>query len=507
MVLVGFGLVVTWIVRRQADPFEIAKQFFAQTGFAKIETTDHKFLRLQDRARPGLVALWEDDGTASPLPALTSAVQKEQDRHTEPITLYLVYHGAGPSSTLIHDLKSKIGGEVIPLSRSLLQRATWAGNCQEKLLEFEEPYVARHDPYSESKPIQDPTWFYGRDPLLTLLPPVLAQGQHVGIFGLRKVGKTSFVNQLRQRFVATPTVFIDYQAFSSSDALGYCQGILEQLYKEFSARHVKGLQALPPSPTLDSFRQTMTSWFEAWQQSGSRDPFLVIFDEIDTLFPDRSIHDSDRILSEYVTLFRMLRGLAQSSHCLVTLMIGYRAHVNRHNQLSSTVGENPMFRSFQEEHVGFLTEEDSQRMVQEIGLWREIRWDEEAASRVFYYCGGHPLLTRLFASSACDEGNRKHVSISQVETTADELTDTFRRNDLGNYFDEGIWSLLRDEEQEVLTLILRSGPSGLSEEHLPSKLEDDMTTLEHFGIIHSSKGAYMITGELFRRWIKRKVTA
>ncbi len=30
-------------------------------------------------------------------------------------------------------------------------------------------------------------------------------------------------------------------------------------------------------------------------------------------------------------------------------------------------------------------------MIREIGRWKQIEWDEDAARRVFDYCGGHPL--------------------------------------------------------------------------------------------------------------------
>ena len=131
------------------------------------------------------------------------------------VKLYIVYKEQGPSSSIIHAWRGQLACEIIPLLSTILQKTLSTDDCERLLKELEEPYLARIDPYAESKPIHDPTWFYGRDELLKRLPAMLAQGQHVGIFGLRKVGKTSLINQLRQRFVTTPTVFIDCQAFSA----------------------------------------------------------------------------------------------------------------------------------------------------------------------------------------------------------------------------------------------------------------------------------------------------
>jgi len=412
-----------------------------------------------------------------------------------------------PEARISHKGGSSGFREVVRVhALTILQVALVLDNCEGKLRELEEPYIARHDPYSESKPIQDPTWFYGRQELLTRLPLVLAQGQHVGIFGLRKVGKTSLVIQLRQRFVATPTVFMDCQGFSAQSGV-YFQEILSQLTQALPAHGVKKLGPIPSPLDMDSFRQTLVAWFGLWQKAGYRDPFLLIFDEVDKLFPDRALKGSETILVEYVHLFRVLRGLAQTHRCLVTLVIGYRADVNRHNQLTSAVGENPMYRSFKEEYLGFLSQEESQHLIEEVGLWRDIRWATEAAQRVFHYCGGHPLTTRMFASQACDEGDLKMVNLAKAEETAEELARTFRKNDIGNYYEESIWSLLREEERQVLTMISQNGPAGLPEDALPKNLDEDLSNLDHFGVVESHNGSFVVTADLFRQWVERKVKA
>ena len=163
------------------------------------------------------------------------------------------------------------------------------------------------------------------------------------------------------------------------------------------------------------------TFYELWEKTGQRGPFLIVLDEIDKLFPNQEMNNSEEILTEYVRFFRLLRGLAQSRQCLVTLVTAYRPDVNRRNLLTPAVGENPMFQSFREEYLGFLNSDDSEAMIREIGRWKQIEWDENAARRVFDYCGGHPLITRFFASHACEEGRRKAINYSRVEETAKEI--------------------------------------------------------------------------------------
>jgi hypothetical protein len=228
-------------------------------------------------------------------------------------------------------------------------------------------------------------------------------------------------------------------------------------------------------------------------------------DEIDKLFPNEEMNNSEEILAEYVRFFRLLRGLAQSRQCLVTLVTAYRPDVNRRNLLTPGVGENPMFQSFQEDYLGFLNPDDSAAMIREIGRWKQIEWDENAARRVFDYCGGHPLITRFFASYACEEGAVKAIDYLRVEETVEAIQATLRRNEIGNYYREGIWELLRDDEQQVLRLICEHGQSGFQEAQIPQELEDALTNVERFGLVASHGDSIYLTGHLFHVWLERRI--
>ena len=176
---------------------------------------------------------------------LLATIRHQKEKRPGEVKLYIVYKGQGPSSSTIHTWREQLACEIIPLLSTILQKALSTDDCERVLRELEEPYLARLDPYDEPKPIHDPTWFYGRDDLLKRLPAVLAQGQDVGIFGLRKVGKTSLTNQLRQRFVSTPTVFIDCLAFSARAEV-FFEEILKQLQTELrvSCRQRNSCQAI-----------------------------------------------------------------------------------------------------------------------------------------------------------------------------------------------------------------------------------------------------------------------
>jgi WD40 repeat protein len=495
----GFG--ATYVLRKRTDPLKVAKQFFARAGFEEVEASgDLLLLGTKGGQAAGMAILWREGEAES----ISGALRSHKEGLEGETKLYVVYEEQGPPSGVIHSLREELGCEVVPLLSSMLERTlAREEDCQRVLKELEEPYITRIDPYAESKPINDPNWFYGRDELLNRLPAVLAQGQHIGIFGLRKVGKTSLTNQLRQRFAETPTAFMDCQAFSARAEI-YFQEIIGQLHAELRSHDVKGLPRLQGITDGEDFRQRFLDLFGLWEKSGRRERFLIILDEIDKLFPGLELRDSEEILAEYVRLFRVLRGLAQSRNCLVTLVIAYRPDVNRRNLLTPGVGENPMFGSYQEEYLGFLSPGDSEAMIREIGLWKQIVWDVDAAQRVFHYCGGHPLVTRLFASDACEAGALKDIDYGQVEETAREIQSTFRRNEIGNLYREGMWDLLSEDEQQALGLICQAGEEGLSEAEVSDELDGALANLERFGLVVGEDGKLRVCAQLFRTWLERR---
>jgi hypothetical protein len=381
----------------------------------------------------GMVISWQDGQSSSKVIRLIMKYNKEISIN---LKLYLVYRNFPPSSEVIQILRSN-KYEVIPIIFSRLEKALIHLNDEgiiNEIKELEDPFITRIDPYYQTTPVLDSTLFYGRDDLMERIPQMLTQGQHIGLFGLRKVGKTSLIQQIQQRLITTPSVFIDCQAFEPSAEI-YFEEIMSQLQEKF--------HSLPKSLRSSvNFRKQFLYLFEIWRKQNQKEPFLIILDEIDKFFPDKNIQSSDKILVEYVKFYRILRGLAQSHQCLVTFVVSFRPVVNRINLISPQIGENSMFKSFKEQYLGFLETSESVRMIKGIGLWKDIVWDNDAAERVYHYCGGHPLITRYFASLACDEGARKHVDYEKVEKTAEQIKDTFHLNDIGDYYEQSIWALL-----------------------------------------------------------------
>jgi hypothetical protein len=487
------GLGTTLVLARRADPAQIARQFFSKAGFDKVESLGDRRLRLVPKAgqAPAEVVTCDSDSHSLSL----------TERAVGEVRTYFVYKGLFPPNEAMQSLRARTRQELVPLQAAALARAVADKNCEQKLRELEEPFVARTDPYDESRPISDPVWFYGREDLLSRVPAVLRQRQHAGIFGLRKVGKTSLLNQLRTQLASSCAVWIDCQGYAPT-ASELFHAILKEFRAELAIQGIKNLPSLAPAGASQDFRESFLHLHDAWIQFGKHDPFILLLDEVDKLFLDRRMTHSEEVLGEWVKLFRVLRALAQEKKCLSVLVTAYRPDVNRQNLLSPAIGENPMFMSFQEYFLGPLNQSDTEKMVSEIGAWKDICWSPGALNRIYELCGGHPLVTRLFASDACLQGERKQIEEGTVMETAQAIRAGFHKHRIGRYYQESIWNLLQQDEQSALRIIAGNGGQGLTRE-----LEDAITNLEQFGVIRNENGRYEVAATLFQSWLERSQTA
>jgi WD40 repeat protein len=478
------GLIVVLSLARFSDPAQIARQFFRKAGFERVsQVLGHQALALRDhQGNAAAFAIIYESGQSLPTPSW------------EVSRTYVVYREKAPPAEQIHALRQQTKREIIPLDSAVLSRALSEENCPETLRDLEEPFVARTDPYDESRPIVDPTWFYGRREHLDRLPSVLRQGQHVGLFGMRKMGKTSLVTQIRQHMLSTPTVWIDCQAFSADAAILFAE-IGTQLHRELRSQKIAHI----PAFTYDSplgFRKYVLDLHERWQAAGRHGPFVLILDEADKLFPDRRAATSNETLAQWAKFFRTLRGMAQETRCLAIAATAYRPDLNRQNLLTPEVGENPMFMSFQEYFLGALDAADTELMIGEIGGWKEIHWSPEALVRTWELCGGHPLVTRFFASEACDQGDRKEIDLDRVNETADAVRAGLHKHRIGTYYYESVWKMLQPDEREALAMVASPGQNP------PDCSAEAVTHLEQFGLLHCDNGSPQIAAELLLYWLR-----
>ncbi len=227
---------------------------------------------------------------------------------------------------------------------------------------------------------------------------------------------------------------------------------------------------------------------------------ILILDEAERLFPDRTNPAKEPALIETARFFRVLRALAQERNCLTLCVTAYRPNLNRWNQLTPNAGENAMFQQFRECYLGPLERADMEAMVREIGLWKDIQWEPEALSAVYHYTGGHPQLTLFFASDTCQHGALKNITAAEVHQMATQVSSHFHTHRITALFKESVWDVLQEEERNVLLNIVQKKDAAFTPEQSTA-----LGSLDHFGVIRQEDGRFMVGSALFETWLKTYV--
>ena len=495
MLAVGAPGITTYRLSRRRDPLVLVEEFFVTAHDYRVERrlTEHTLLLAGKDDVRHYAALNVDDGDAD-----MAALAERHERSNGVPMLFLIHANSASETEFEHKKipRAKRNIQVVPMALSVIDHALKLGAVDQTVNKAKERYVTRKDPYFESVPITDPILFYGRRVQLQTIPGLMAQGQHVGIFGLRKTGKTSLVKQLELRFSDVPMVSISCQELDGYAASPFLSRVVDELRTKLR----KGFAIRKRIRPNDDCGTQLRSLIAAWRASGRSEPFVVILDEIDSLLPFHGPQATHDVLAEGRKILGTLRALAQSVHGVVLLVVAYRPDVNRRNDLPADAGENPLFMGFQEIYSGSLSAEECDTMIRDLGAWRDIEWDSKALRLLYQYCGGHPFVSRLFASDACEQGRLKNVTADRVEETADTIRKAMRTHRIRPVYQQ-IVETLRPHELKLVKQIA-GGSEALTERDLSRDEEDALSDLENLGLVD---GQARLSARLFDHWVKRRL--
>lgn len=473
------------IVDQRTDFLRIVEQFFKAAGFVKADKISPDLLWLHSRNGQvsGLAYLYQKGH--HPSPKMTAIYERFQTK-LHKAKLYLIHDEPLLAKAAIQGIRDELHCETVPLPAAAIRKAVAEKKCRQKLHELEEAFLIQADPYFFDQPIKHPFWFYGREEVLHRLPALLAQGQHVWLWGLPKIGKTSLAHQLRLRLSELPAVFLDFQIQQNWE--DQARETLRQLGDELRAFGIKQL-----STVKTNVRQSLLDYSEGWQRTGRKEPILLVIDGCN--FPGQRKNNSHQEANPFL---QTLLEVAQSSHSFVLLVIGVRSDPG----VPSIMENDLMMRHFHEEYLECLTPLESQTLIHEIGQWRRISWNEPAAERVFYFCGGHPFVTRWFASQACQGGSLKRIDLGRVDETAQEIQASLQKNDFGRFYHDCILTPLIENEWQLLDLVSQQSEQGLLENKLPPRFKESAAYLENLGLLANDVGRLSLTSHLFKSYLQ-----
>ena len=327
---------------------------------------------------------------------------------------------------------------ILPLGLERLREARARGpeTCRQVLDHHYRLYVGRSNLYDMRDPVSG-LFFFGRTRLLEELRELLLRHRRpLGIFGLRKMGKSSLARRLQERLGREALVArVDLQECGGADcAWVYLQavaGFEQDLRSKFPARAEVLTQGPLELSRWDHKRPWALREAEAafvrdvlrlralLEPDGEGEVVLVLLlDEVSTILPPRP-------KAGYEELLTLLRGLHQQRGFFVPVLLDARSRVNRagrwEREREGEGGDNPIQAYLREVFLGPLDPPEAEEMVRALGALMGLEYGEGAVEHLVEQTGGHPFLTRLVCARLADpilQGKRPSGRIARADVEA-----------------------------------------------------------------------------------------
>jgi hypothetical protein len=279
-------------------------------------------------------------------------------------------------------------------------------------------FTARHftrDLFSFESPLTEDSLFFGREATVGMLGDRLSLGQNSGLFGLRRIGKTSILFAFERRMTANGLATVVYRDLSSSFTLRWWQ-LLEQLAKDLAAR-VKitkvarqQLRCLKDGYTAETAGIAFHDDIQEILKRAARNRICLLLDEIQHIAFD--VTSAEHWKTDYLPFWALLRSVHQSSAGSFTYIIAgvnpsllEKAEVNNH--------DNPLFSTVDTIWVPPFSKTTTAEMVNRVASLMGLTFRPEVVADLYTDFGGHPYLTRRACSELATKCPRRPSTIER----------------------------------------------------------------------------------------------
>lgn len=369
------------------------------------------------------------------------------------------------------------------------------------------------DLYWQSGPIENPRHFYGRKQQLDEVANSLVNTHtHIGLFGLRKTGKTSFlyrlIELLRQQYQCH-FCYLDIELIDPVDpsAEYFLWSLGSSIFDSLGKLRIKNLQLIDkkiPYYQIENKDVIVELFVHDMQAvlSQTKKVIVVALDEIDLMAPSDIIDSSHWSNDAFIRIWRILRGLAQQNPGKISFFItGTNPKLIEINRIDKT--DNPIYDFFRKDYLRPLPGLDSRELLKGIGKLAGLDWSEEAISLVHKRVGGHPLLLRAYGSlihkSMSPRSSMTQVTIDHVTSQSENFIRTVNSR-LSQMLD-----VISDYYKWEYTLLelLATGRIGEFKEYA-TEFPDETSHLIGYGLVEYTFSKCEIIVEPLQTWVQRR---
>jgi hypothetical protein len=262
-------------------------------------------------------------------------------------------------------------------------------------------HIHSRDLFYITTPVSGANFFGRRTMLQSLRDDVLSQ-RAVGLFGLRKSGKTSILMQLQEDLQddGVVAVLMDLEAFPAppddptDDLLA---DLRKRLLDELRSRRyrTKELADLPERPSILQLKNALQEILKYLHRDGRR--IFLMLDEIEYLTPSDRVDVAEGAMPRVAQFLASLRSIVQETDNFTFMLSGLTSAIIESGRLYGR--PNPLFSWAKAVYVGPLNREDANDLAITMGGKMGIQIDDGALDALHDASGGHAYLYRNLASA------------------------------------------------------------------------------------------------------------
>lgn len=266
--------------------------------------------------------------------------------------------------------------------------------------------------------------FFGRRDLIDRLVSEIEVGtSQVGVFGLRKVGKTSLLNRVADKLTSARNVSVARLDLQWSTSINprpeYTLWALGEALRAShrSVRSTRGFRLIGQYSAFSDIAQPSVVW-ELFAHDlkllldSTRRRYCFLFDEVERIY--------ERSDGDFVRFWRLLRGLDQQNPGRLRYVVGGTSPECA--ELGSIGKEdNPLFNYLQLEYLGPLQDADADKLLETLGSTMGLNFQTAAREWMRAESGGHPALLRALGSSVHQANSKRREPVTVDLARVQEL--------------------------------------------------------------------------------------
>lgn len=315
------------------------------------------------------------------------------------------------------EIQKDIEQSIIPFSYDELIMIDDA-EINEFLLKRMKKFLFERDFFSYSEPIKDRLFLFGaREQYAKSITDRSISGEHSGVFGLRKSGKTSVLNAVKQELTQRRVFHLSYRCIEL--ALYEWFQALYRISKDAYIKSGRVLNSVEYTAinAMENFINDINNLLELQEYQR----IILIFDEIEQIAFDTSFEKKWQSPNSFHFFWSTFITFCEKYDRKLSLIIaGINPSISEKDVLPAKASvRNPMYQKLSNDnYLSPFAMEQIKRMVNNLGKYMGLTFHDEVCFELHKDFGGHPFFTRqmckLINKHIMDNGLRKEQYMFEI---------------------------------------------------------------------------------------------